>query len=277
VGKTEDTDSSDPSEGTVQDPTASETVVSRTIAEDPLFRFLFAWRWSIIVVAIAFLGALYIRDTARSSHEEGMKRAADIYFDLREEFGEFEQIQGRLVRAQREGADTKKEEEEISKEDREKQLAVIEGELELSKRKLVGKIEALSDQKYPYSQIAVVYEGLLTVQNGDFTAADGYLEKFNWSEISDTGSSERFFTELGAMLLGRALLDNEETYQKGVDTLRALGVGGQFVHIAASLTLSKIASSVEEKNEALALLENILNNQPEQISLLEGEIKRLKS
>ncbi|NLF25502.1 MAG: hypothetical protein GX589_07580 [Deltaproteobacteria bacterium] len=242
----------------LQDP-----LIKRVINEDPLFRFLFKWRrplvWALVLVACL----AYIQFHLNQSRQENKNRGADLYAEVRKEFLLLERLDKELA--------DKKDESDQEKER-------LTQELKSVKDRLNGKLDALQDQKEPYRKIGQAYRALTAVKTGDPKQFESLMSQLDLDrELASVASEEALYVELPALLLARALLDHEEGVEMGKRTLRTLSQKAKYVRVSAALTLSTIAQSEGERAEALALLQQIQKDLPEQGSLIEHQLIEMET
>jgi hypothetical protein len=158
-------------------------------------------------------------------------------------------------------------------------VADLEKQVGEARRRIEGHLGSLVDARSPYRELGTLYKGLLagsTAEPGkqvaEMRAAFGLP-----SGTVALGEKPELATELQAMALARALLNNEETRGEAIAALREIAANGIYTRVSAGLALAHIARSPDERGSALALLETILAAQPEQESFLGPEIARLKA
>jgi len=239
----------------------SQTEILHAIEEDPFFRFLWQWRRQIGMIILVAAAVWYITYRSQESYVASMKRASAIYATVRDGFDTLADKQKELTTAQ-------------AAEDAE-QVASIEDDIKEVPRILQERLTVLAQQKFPYDQVAAAYKGLLAVQSGDMESVAAQLAELQWKEAGSPLSPERFYAELPALIFARTLLDTKDTYSQGHTALMALAKEGSFARVSAVLTLSQIAESEEEKKKVRTVIEEILEDEPEQRSLLSEELERL--
>ena len=269
--------------------------------EDPIFIFFQNWWRQILVVVAIVLAYQYGVDKFRQTYEASMKRSSEVFSRVRSEFNELKGFSRQLEKNSTELATLKSKlvakgntetplkegEPEANKDTNEadqKQIDQIEKRLSdaqknfnESKRKLGQYLEALADAKEPYSQIAVLYNGLVAHTSGDIEAMKSVLSGFSWESVTDLESNDRFLSELAASSLARALLEEDATYEEGKALLTKLANQGYYTHVTAAVTLARLAQTADEKKEVATILESILSKEDEQTNLIEPELERLQN
>jgi hypothetical protein len=256
--------------------TLKDPILKRVIDEDPLVRFVYTWRTQIMWILALALCIGYVRYYLRQSHQESMKRGADVYAEMRGEFNQIDALRRQLDRT-RDDLGKLKEDAADKKKELAQKSEGLEKDLKEAEAKFSGKLAALGDQKEPYNLIAGEYKTLMAVRADEALKLSDSLPALDGTTLAKEGAARRFFTELKALLIGRSLLDKPDTYQKGAKILQQLAESGGFVGVSAALTLARVAEGDAERAKALAALETVMKQQPEQASLVEEEIERLKS
>lgn len=246
-----------------------DPVLAKGLDEDPLLDWLVKNYQYILLVIVALVAGNYVVDAFRASRENELRQAGDQYANVREEYEAFAALRREIRQleskpdAKAEGSDTAKKISETSSKAKE------------SRSKLNEYLTALGDARAPYDKIASLYQALVLIAEGDVAAARTVLSGLPRWEDEDSGSDERFYGELAAVALGRALIDDEKTYPEGRAILRSLTERGTVMNVSAATTLANISVTPEEKKEALESLRRLQDANPEQASLVKPAIDSL--
>ncbi len=254
----------------------SDPTLNKTSAEDPLLKFLRVWWRQVLVVLGGGLALFYVYVSFKETRLESMRHSADVFAKAREEFGTYLSAKRALEQAALGDAATKPKDVAGDKE-KDKQSSDPEKakkDFEEARVKFDKVLLALEDTDEPYSQIANVYRGLLSVYEGDSSKLTQALAPFSgWT--SQVGSN-RIIPEVGNLILARGLLENAATYEEGRNLLKRLASNGEYVHVVAASSLSRLASTNEERIEALQILQQVVTKYPEQLDLLREDLDRVK-
>jgi lipopolysaccharide biosynthesis regulator YciM len=224
---------------------------------DPALDFI-KRRWKVIlpVIAIVLFG-LYARAALEQTRTQSLVQASDLYSRVRLEYVEVANLKENLSNR---GQNAPEEEREL---------------FEKQADRLSHSINALRTQRSPYSTIAEIYQILLFRATDNHEAIANVSEEAIAYEKLSPDNQNRFFLELQALTLARALLDNEDTYSRARQLLERLSSTGEHSHVPASLSLARVSMTEQERQETLEILKQVLARSPEQAVLLEGEISRL--
>ena len=248
-----------------------DLTVARTIREDPVFKFLFKWWRQILTVAVAVVIVFYGRCQFEQARALRMSEASDLYVRLENEFSnlrslgqELQELKSREQNGVRGDADWSKK------------VGELEEKIGDSNRRLKELLASLQDTRAPYEGLASLYKVLADEFSGNTKEVSEALNPaHNFAQI-ESGRPERFFAELKALVSARALLDSGAGFSEGRALLAELAQEGQFVNVAAAVSLARISLSPEEKSAAAALLEKVVSAHPEQAELLDEEIQRMR-
>lgn len=240
----------------------------KVAAEDPVFRFISKnWR-NIVTSVVAAVAIFYAYNVFQETQRSAMESAGDGFIQVQREFDSYVGLVASLSDAKKKDL----EKDAKAKEEVEK----LQKQVDDAKKRMQNSIEALSNTREPYVRLAVLYRGLLARESGDAQALKGIFSATAWAEIKNLNSNERLLAELEGLAYARALLDSDSTVGEARSLLKRLSIEGNFVHVAAGLSLAAIASSQAERKEALSVLGQINDAHPEQNSLLRDELNRLK-
>lgn len=249
-----------------QDPALAETM-----KDDPLFLFLKKWWLQVVFVGAAIVLGVYAKGAFEDTYRAEQGRSADLFMELQARFDEIPGLEAALAKAL---ADEAKAGDK--KEDAAKKVTAARNALDQSKARVESVLASLADTKKPYSDLAQLYRGALAARSGDVAAASTALSTDSWTKIVDTQSNERFYAELGALVLARAQLDQAASVASARSALRSLAQQGSFFDVAAGLALASASQTAEEKQEARGALELILTRSPEQSEALSAALERLQ-
>lgn len=239
-------------------------------SEDPLFKFLSSYWRPIAVIVIAVFGANYIYNSFQETYESRMRRAADVYLNLQQEYSRLKELERDLgvtpdQVATEEGAEAKADEAAKKEEDRAKLLEKRNEHI----KNINDYLAALETEREPYNLIGELYANLSKSQSDekvvDLAVASLPAAKQSLEDL-DAG---RFIKELKAFALWRRQLDNDEQREKAVTGLKELARNGVFVNLASALTLINLSENGDSKQELVSLLQGIVEKTPEQRSLIE--------
>jgi hypothetical protein len=269
----------------------TDPALAEPLQSDPVFRFIKDyWRQALLVIGM-ILAVAYARQVFRDTHVAEMERAADIFARARSEFEQSTKLreqlgEARVQLAEKESASAKGSGEKnagapppAETEAAKSRVADLEKQLADSMRRLDGHLGALADVRSPYREFGQLYRGLAARAGaGDGGAVAEMRAAFG----VPTGTvplavDPDLPTELKAMALAKALLDSPEGRVEGRNALAELAHKGVYVNVSAALALAHTASSGEERQAALTVLESIVAAHPEQQSLLGQEAARLRA
>lgn len=253
------------------DEVLGDPTVSRTISEDPVFKFLFKWWRQLLTLAVAAAVVFYGRQQFEQARLARMGEASDLYRRVAAEFNNLSLIEQRLKqdRLQSDVDENAGAESGFS-------AANLERQRQDSERRLKELLASLADTRRPYEGLSDLYKALLARFSGEaFKAGQLLAEAHGWEALK-TGSAARFAAELKALALARILLDSESDYAQARSILKALAEKGELVNVSAAVSLSRISLGQEEKKEALQAIEKLIGQYPEQAALLDEEVARLK-
>lgn len=251
----------------------TDPAIAKMNMDDPLVKWFMAnWRKGSVVI-IAALVLAYFVNAYRESYESSMRGAADVYVGLESAYKEYltavsanEKIDKDIVG------------NPSDKEANDKKSADSLKKLNEAKSHLTQLINSTAGTRDPYKSIAELYRALMARVESPGTVNSPALEQFrNWKSIGSAGSRERFYGELGALILARGLVDDEAKRADGEQLLKELSKDGVFANVSAALSLAYLADSKERMSEALANLEAINQSTSGQSDLLNDEIKRLNA
>lgn len=234
---------------------------------DPIADFIKA-QWRPIFVGVLLIFAiLYVKNTMQESHQRGLEASADALFKTQEAFASFKEAQKKVkeLEAKPLSTDTKAKEKEL--EDR----GAAQNDLRSKDERMQQTLAVLGDSKAPYNKIADLMKLLVAHEKGDVSAMRTALGKYSTESLPKLAGPDRFVAELSLIALGRALLDTPETEAEGRNILIALAKQGQVVGVSAALTISRIASTEDQKKEARALIADLTARNPEQAAALQEQ------
>lgn len=256
-----------------------DPAIAEALNEDPLFRFLSEyWKQVLLIVGAVFV-FIYGKGVYQDTYTSSMRHAGDLFASLRSEYAKYEglvQEHKKLASAAPEVEEAANEVEGDAKKDAQK-LAEVKENLSAAEERVQELIKYLSESRPPYTSISKIYAGLVARQKGELGELRAALSGFDWMGVSESNSVERFYSEVAALVMARALVDDEESYQKSRGLLAELAKDGEHVDVSAALTLARISLTEDEKSQARGVLESVVSNHPEQAALLESELKRLRS
>ena len=231
--------------------------IKEKAVDDPFARFLLGGWKQVAVLVLAVLAIVYLRNAWVRTQDLGVRAAADVYSQVRQEFSELKRLSSIVPSA-----------EEKAKNDE---------AIKRVKETINHTLLALSESQKPYGQLASVYQAVSAELEGNDVAVKEALKANAEPTLgADEKGLPRLNHELGLLVSARASLDKPEFFSEGRRTLKMLSENGQFVNVSAAVTLARIASNPEEKSEAISVLQSILNNQPEEDKIIEPELKRLQ-
>lgn len=256
----------------------TDPTLAQTAAEDPLFKFL-STHWKQVLLLIgAVLAGYFGNQSFQETYLSSMRRSGELFSNLQKQIDQIDIEQGALLslreEAKQKSADaavSEAQKEEIAKNIKEKEQSLIK----LQERS--GEmITALSDSREPYNELALLYRQLLQTRAAN-AASIAQLQpvRSDWENV-DAKSAERFISEASAFNAAGLKLDRADSASQASETLKNLSKNGVYLHVPAALRLARIASTVEQRAEALIVLEELSTRMPEQSSVLQAEIARLK-
>lgn len=243
-------------EGEVPAQNELQATIERAKVEDPLVRF-FATNWRVLMVlavaaALAGLGVKLVGDMKRERQAEGAA-AYTATFESMED-----------VVAARNGLAKASDDESRKK---------AEAELESALSRARSDLAALFSMNSPYSEIAALYQKILGFYTADQSLVNASAAA-DWHQLK-SGSSERFFAELGAFIEAKALLDDAQRRAEGLAKLKDLALTGEVAQVASAVVMARVATGAEERNAAKEVLAYLEGNQPEQRELLKDSLAAL--
>ena len=254
----------------------TDPALAQAPTDDPLYKWLNAhWRHLLsLVIAIAVI--TYFVGAFRDSYESSMRGAADIYARLQSEYNNYSVAKSALSAAVIENDKKMAGKSAAEKNEAEKGLENYYKNVEDAKSRLTQLVNSASYTREPYSVIADLYRGLMQRIENPKSPDLAALDKFrDWENVGKPNSDQRFYAELGALILARAYLDDATKRTDGEAMLKNLATKSQIVNVSAALTLSHIADTKEKRVEAKQILDTVLSKNPEQLDLVSDESKRL--
>lgn len=257
--------------------------LGEAIVEDPIFRVLYDWRKPLLVVAVLILGGIYIRNQIQSAFVQGQQRAATLYSELLKEYETLEEFKEEKEKIASEVESLKASEDPANEQESGKlklaELTEREARLSESVQKQIGllnaKIQALQDERQPYSAMGAGFRAMLEAEAGSQDEVAFTLKESKWQAVP-VEDSARAFLEASALQIARTALDEEETRQPAFEALRLLARDGIYAHVGAALALARLSNTEEERETALELLRKIALRDPLQNELIEDELQRLE-
>ena len=248
-----------------------DPAITRSLKEDPVLRVITRWWQPILIAVLAVVAASYARNKFTETYNASLGDAAALYVRASTELGEVETA-ARERREAAEAATKAGEKDEAAA----KKLSEADSKVRESRRKLVEAMASLADAQAPYGGVADLYKGMLAVRDGGVADVKEAVEASARFE-SAKSETDRFYAELRALVLARALLDDDRSLSEGRARLKDLAAKASFVNVSAAITLARIAVTAEERAEAKAVMEAIISAHPEQASVLEDEFARVKA
>jgi hypothetical protein len=238
-------------------------------SEDPLFKFLSSYWRPIAVIVIAVFGANYIYEAFQETYEARMRRAADVYLNLQQEYSRLKELERDLDlmpdQVAAEEVEAKADEAAKKEEDRAKLLEKRNEHI----KNINDYLAALETEREPYNLIGDLYANL-SKSPSDEKVVDPAVASLAVTEQSlEELDANRLIKELKAFALWRRQLDNDEQREKAVAGLEELARNGVFVNLASALTLINLSENDDKKQELVSLLQGIVEKTPEQRSLIE--------
>lgn len=295
-------DQTNPDHDIYTDPAISKAAIARAASQDPLMQFL-KLQWQNIVAGIALVAiGVYLYQSYRTSQDETMSKAAELFRQVRTSMTEVDRLQENLRAKEKEEAknvasmNTAKAAESKITESKDGDGKVADGnqsalvkaqsELQVEKDRLTQQLLSLQDSPAPYDAVAYFFQGLTAVKAGDIVKGEAHFSKLpGWKGEKPVDGLYGMFSEYGELALAKAELDatdlsstdsnSAEMQKRAFDRLERLVKSGQYAAVAAAQTLVRVAPSAEEKLEAQRLITELLKRQPEQADLLKDEIEQL--
>jgi hypothetical protein len=247
-------------------PALGDPVLERTMAEDPLVKFV-QKRWRQIAVVLIVAGvAVWFAHMFRETYRERMRESADAFARVQIEYSQLRSLE-------RQQQQSVKPKEGQKPEDAVKDL---EGKITASRDRLAQGLPALVEAEPPYNVIGRIYQDLLERSRGNMGVLKADLAAASWA-TDKPGSQQRFYNELRALVIARALVDDSANRADGLRALKDLAANGETAYAAAGLALAGLASTPEELTEAQRLLEGILKRAPQQRESIQPELDRVRA
>lgn len=234
---------------------------------DPIADFLKS-QWRPLFVGILLIFAvIYVKNTMQESYQRGLETSADALFKAQEAFDGFKEAKKKVAELEAKPLSTDAKAKETELKDREAALT----DLKSREERMQQTLAVLGDSKAPYNKIADLFKLLIAHERGDVSAMRTALGQYSTESLPRLKGADRFVGELSLIALGRALLDTPETGAEGKRILIALAKQGEIVAVSAALTVSRIASTDDEKKEAQALIAELALKNPEQAAALQEQ------
>jgi hypothetical protein len=239
-----------------------DPAIARAAAEDPFAKFVQQhWKRVALVVAVA-LAIGYGINNFRSTRELKRANVSALFADMRNAYSQLTFQEATLMQSRMELTEAT---DPTKKAEVEKRIAESETALNEQRVKIERMSEALEDNvEEPFPRLARLYRGLVAARSGDVTKARNALSGDRWESTGTPGSPERFVAELGAFVLGKALVDDPTSIKEGTQILAALAERGDAARLGSALAYAAIAASPEERASAKKFLEAIKTQHPEQ-------------
>ncbi len=230
-----------------------EDEIKERAKEDPFARFLLeGWR-QVFWIVVAVFAIFYIKNAYVKNQQTNQQYSADRFVQVR---NEMERMDAARIKA---GDEEKKEGEKPAESKEDAAKRVSEG------------LRALQDAKDPYNQLEPLYAALLNAKTGGKV-----VDTVNPSQLPAAGDAVgRMIAEFQLLVNARAKLGSPDTIADGKALLKRLAAEGIYVNIDAAISVARLARSPEERAEAMSILQDIENRQPEQAKLLGPELQRL--
>ena len=226
-------------------------------SDDPVVIFVQKHWQRIVSLAIAAGIVWFVVNSYQSAQQASVARSSALFTSMRSSFTDLEEQQSEGTNSEATTTD------EAKTSENDKLLA-----------KFNTQLESLSETKEPYAFLEEMYKGLHAGKTGDLEKMNSDL-KSNWQNLEKT-DSKRLLGEVSDLAKAKLMLDSVEKKAQGLELLQVLSTKAIFVSVPAAITLSKIASTDEEKANALGILEELSTSQPEQLDLIQPELDRLK-
>ena len=227
-----------------------EDEIKERAKEDPFARFLLeGWR-QVVTVLLVVVAIVYIKNSYVKNQEASLEYAADRFAQVRLELDALREAQ---QAAPAEGA--KPEEIKAPK-------------AEDAAKKFNEGLRALEETRAPYNELAPLYAAMGSLLKGETVLA---------GELPAGEGPARLAEELKQLVVARSKLDVPASAAEGRQILERLAAEGSFVGISAALSLARIAQTPDERSKAAALLSRIEEQHPEQVNLVDPELKRLNA
>ncbi|MCB0335951.1 MAG: hypothetical protein KDD62_06580, partial [Bdellovibrionales bacterium] len=224
-----------------------------------VFQFVRTHQSKLLWLLVLVVGGFFLNKWYQQNQLEMRQSHAAVYAELRAALDEWRS----------ENEELKKLPADASAEDKQE----AQSEVESLARKVNGKIEALKNGPFPYSQVAVGYEARFYAESEEYEKLHSLLPQID--EVRTSGDPH--FADLATLLAAKALYNSDAYRAQAWSMLVELAKDGSFVSTAAVISLSRMADSKEKKEEVLQLVLDLEGKQPEQGALLEPLKVRLES
>jgi len=251
-----------------RDPALSKQALSRSAKEDPLFRWIEGnWR-SIGLTILACAAVYYIVTVFKQTRTESMQRAGDLYIHVRQDYREYLTLNDKVATLEQEagtpassaGADSAAK----LKAENDKKISEAKESALAARQRLDQALRSLADAKQPYAGISAIYLELLARTDGKSSQNPG-----TW--LASAAVRGDIGLELDALIRARGMLDADATYIAGRTLLKELATSSNYVATSAAISLAKVSTTAQEKEEAKQVVEALAKRQPEQAEILSKE------
>lgn len=238
--------------------------VERTMSEDPLLRLLTDRKnlqlVGLVITAVACGWYIYaaIQEQALASR----RMAADTFSSVRQQYAQLVNLEERLQKVQQ-GSDGNVEVEK----------AELEVKLGEARAKLEEILKSMADSGSEYEKMANLYRASADLKMNDLSVAKAHLLKFEQNKIENDPSNDDFLTEIAILMLARQLLDQQEGDSDARQMLSTLVKNGRYVSASAAYSLALVSRTEQQKKEAFAVISEFISRHPEQVELLDAELK----
>ncbi len=240
---------------------------------DPVFKFLKNYWRPLAVAVVAVFAIWYSKNAYQDAVKKNAEEFSSTFSQLQSDYEELKSAQERVTTAKAQ-LTTLQKTEEIEKQ----KAKIVESEknLEDVSKRITQELSALNNTSGVYKDLGNVYSGLIALDAGDIEKAKSLLNNKKWAEVKDPLASERVALESGYYALARHNLQTDSTFTEGKEMLQELADKGSVANVASAITLSRLAETDEDKANALASMQAIVQKDPIQSELLESEIQRLQ-
>ena len=251
----------------------TDPAIAEAAQDDPVIQyFVQNWR-SILTVVVAIPLLMFGYNTFRSTNEAKRAAASATFGEIRNVYTgiQTEDEQLRTAKKDLEKGDAAKKDELTKK------VTELEGKISSDRDRIGKMLQSLEETGIqPFPVLARLYRGLLAARDGNSAQVRTLLGGISWENVTPVDSNERLVAELSALVAGRSLLDTPDSVKEGQALLLKLAQQGQFTRTQAALALAAVAETPEDKSTALAAIEKLQADQPEQQKFLTDAVDRLK-
>lgn len=241
---------------------------------DPIFAFIWKYRTPLtVILGVIVLAVLYMRFSEQAL-QAANQESARVLSELRQEIDRNDALreeQEKLLAQQAGTGSAENDEAPLSPDALEKKLLEAKEAITKSDTIIENKVHVLKQSQGSYVAIGDAYAVGTLVRAGALEEAVQQVENF-----SPVEESAAIYQEQARLRVARALLDDQALRAKGVEMLKSLVQEATIVHASAAKTLRRIATTAEERQEAIALLEQLIAKQPALAEGLREDIASLR-